>query len=258
MRGKVALITGASSGIGLATAGLFTDHGIRVAALGRSEDELQRAVQKLKHSGGEAIALVADISKVDEIQRAIQRLMGNWGRLDIVFANAGINGVWAPLHELSLEEWQHTLDINLTGTFLTLKYAVPHMQERGGAIVITASVNGTRMFSNSGASAYAVSKAGQVSLAKMLALELAEYGIRVNVICPGAIETEIRENTTFEAMEHVGWPAHYPEGDIPLTAGKAGSAMDVARLVYFLASTEASHITGSEVWIDGAQSLLRG
>jgi len=112
-----------------------------------------------------------------------------------VFANAGINGVWAPLEELSPEAWDKTLNINLRCTFLTIKYAVPFLKKQGGSIIVTLSVNGTRMFSNTGASAYATSKAGQVALTKMIALELAQDKVRANVICPGAIETEIDQNT---------------------------------------------------------------
>ncbi len=258
LKDKVALITGASSGIGEATAQLFIAEGARVAALARSPQELQRAVDKMTRDGGEAIPLAADISRPDEMEEAVAEVIATWGRLDIVFANAGINGTWAPIDELSPEEWQHTIDINLNGTFYTLKYSVPHLKERGGSIIVTASVNGTRMFSNSGASAYATSKAGQVALTKMLALELAEYDIRVNVICPGAVQTEIEESTDREKLRGTGWPADYPQGRVPLRGGDAGTPDQVARLVLFLASDDADLITGTPVWIDGAESLLQG
>jgi NAD(P)-dependent dehydrogenase (short-subunit alcohol dehydrogenase family) len=258
LEGKVALVTGASSGIGEATTRLLIAEGARVGALSRARKELERAVERMTREGGEAIPLVADISRPDEVADAVEQLMAHWGRLDIVFANAGINGTWAPIDELSPEEWRHTIDINLNGTFYTLKYTVPHLKERGGAIVVTASVNGTRMFSNSGASAYATSKAGQVALTKMLALELAEYDIRVNVVCPGAVQTEIEENTEREELQGTGWPADYPRGRVPLRDGKAGTPEQVARLVLFLASDAADLITGTPVWIDGAESLLQG
>ena len=180
------------------------------------------------------------------------------GTLDVVFANAGVNGVWAPIDELAPEEWEKTIAINLTGTFFSIKAAVPHMKERGGSIVVTSSVNGTRMFSNGGASAYATTKAGQVALTQMLAVELARHRIRVNVICPGAIETEIEESTEKRDIEEAKEPVEYPEGEIPLTDGKPGSAEQVAKLVLFLASDESDHITGTPVWIDGGQSLLQG
>lgn len=256
LQDRVALITGGSSGIGLAAAQLFVEHGARVGVLGRTEDEVRRAAEELGE--GKAIPLVANVADGDQVRRAVEALVDRWDRLDVVFANAGVNGVWAPIDELKPEEWEQTLRVNLTGTFFTIKYAVPYLKRRGGSIIVTSSVNGTRMFSNSGASAYATSKAGQVALTKMLALELAEYGIRANVICPGAIETEIDENTQKRDLEHTGWAADYPEGRVPLTGGGPGKAEDVARLALFLASDASSLISGTEIWIDGTESLLQG
>lgn len=258
MNGKVALITGAGSGLGKAAAILLGKEGAKIAALGRDEKELNRTVQIIKSNNGEAIPILADIAKPDQMQKAVEQIIRQWGRLDIVFANAGINGVWAPLEEISTEEWQETIDINLNGTFYTIKFAVPYLKKQGGAVVITSSVNGTRMFSNSGASAYASTKAAQVAFAKMIALELAKHKIRVNVICPGWIESSIDENTDKQNIEAAKEPVEFPEGAVPLTDGKPGKAEDVAKLVLFLASDMSSHITGTEVWIDGGQSLLQG
>jgi NAD(P)-dependent dehydrogenase (short-subunit alcohol dehydrogenase family) len=255
---KVALVTGAGSGIGEATAILFAEEGAKVGCLGRTADELEKVVSNIESKGGEAIPLVADISIPDEMEQATKKLVDRFGRLDIVFANAGINGVWAPLEDLSPDEWDKTIDINLKGTFLTTKYAVPHLKKHGGSIIVTSSVNGTRMFSNTGATAYACTKAAQVAFTKMVALELAEYGIRVNVICPGAIETEIQENTEERNLQGVQKPVEFPEGKIPLTGGKPGTSQEVAQLVLFLASQQSKHITGTELWIDGGQSLLQG
>lgn len=254
---KVALITGAGSGIAKATSLLFASEGAKVAALGRSDDELKQTVEEIQAKGGEAIPVVADISQPDQMQQAIQKIEQQWGRLDIVFANAGINGVWASLEELTPEDWDKTLNINLKGTFLTVKYAVPLLKQHGGSVVITSSVNGTRIFSNTGATAYSCSKAAQVAFTKMVALELAKHKIRVNVICPGAIETNIDENTDRRNLEHIQEPVEFPEGKIPLTDGKPGTSEQVAQLVMFLASDLSSHITGTEVWIDGAESLLK-
>ncbi|HSJ52579.1 MAG TPA: SDR family NAD(P)-dependent oxidoreductase [Anaerolineae bacterium] len=256
LQDRVALITGGSSGIGLAAGRLFVEQGARVGLLGRTEDEVRRAAEELGEE--KAIPLIANVADGQQVQRAVETLVNRWGRLDVVFANAGVNGVWAPIDELEPEEWEQTLRINLTGTFFTIKYAVPYLKRRGGSVIVTSSVNGTRMFSNSGASAYATSKAGQVALTKMLALELAEFGIRVNVICPGAIETEIDENTQKRDLEHAGWPARYPEGSVPLTGGGPGKAEDVANLALFLASDASSLISGTEIWIDGTESLLQG
>lgn len=157
------------------------------------------------------------------------------------------------------DEWDRTINVDLRGTYLTLHYAVPHLKRAGsGAVVIVSSVNGTRKFSNSGATAYSCAKAAQVTMAQMLALELARHRIRVNAVCPGAIDTEIEENTNRRNMEAAKEPADYPEGKTPLTDGRPGTSQDVAELILFLSSERARHITGSPVWIDGAESLLAG
>lgn len=257
LRNKVALVTGAGSGIAKAAAKLFAKEGAKVAALGRTKEELEETVAQIKSDNGEAIPLIADISQPEEMQQAIQQIADKWGRLDIVFANAGINGVWAPIEDLTPEEWDKTININLKGTFLTVKYAVPHLKKQGGSIIITSSVNGTRIFSNTGATAYSCSKAAQVAFGQMVALELAKHRIRVNVICPGAIETNIDENTQRRDLEHIQEPVEFPEGKIPLTDGKPGTSEQVAQVVLFLASDASSHITGTPIWIDGAESLLK-
>ncbi|HET6228559.1 MAG TPA: SDR family NAD(P)-dependent oxidoreductase [Longimicrobiaceae bacterium] len=257
LEGKVALISGAGSGIGKAAAVLLAKEGAKVAALGRTPEQLEKAVQEIKDADGEAMAVLADISKPDDMQRAVKETTDRWGRLDIVFANAGINGVWAPIEELEPDEWDRTLDINLKGTFLTVKYAVPFLKKQGGAIVVTASVNGTRIFSNTGATAYSCSKAAQVAFTKMMALELAPSKVRINVICPGAIDTEIDDNTEKRDLEHVVIPVEFPEGNKPLRRAP-GTAEQVAKLVLFLVSDASDHITGTEMWIDGAESLIKG
>jgi NAD(P)-dependent dehydrogenase (short-subunit alcohol dehydrogenase family) len=258
LKDRVALVTGAGSGIGEASALLLAEQGARIAALGHSEDNTRETVEKIRQQGGEAIPLVADVSSPADMETACRQIGEKWGRLDIVLANAGINGVWAPLEELTPEEWDKTLQTNLKGTFLTVKYALPLLKKKGGSVIVTSSVNGTRMFSNTGATAYACSKAGQVAFTKMVALELGQWRIRVNVICPGAITTDIGENTEQRDLEQVRRPVKFPEGKIPLTDGEPGSSEQVARLVHFLASDASDHITGTEMWIDGGQSLFQG
>lgn len=255
MREKVCLVTGAGSGIGRKTAILMAREGGRVAVLSRTREEIDEVVEEIRNAGGEAISVCADISDPDEIRSAIEEVVGAFGGLHVVFANAGINGVWAPIDEIEPEEWDQTIEVNLRGTFLTLKYAVPHLRKAGGAIVVNASINGTRVFSNTGATAYAVTKAGQVALVKMLALELAQDGIRVNVVCPGAIDTDIDDNTEKRDTDRIGVPVEFPEGWHPLR-GKPGSSEHVARVVLFLASDEAAHVTGTEMWVDGGESLI--
>ena len=258
VKDKVALITGGASGLGKAAAEILAREGAKVVILGRSADENKQAVDDITGSGGEATSVEADISDPAQMQRAVEQVINRWGRLDIVFANAGINGVWAPVEDLTPEEWQKTIDINLNGTFYTIKYATPHLKKNGGSVIITSSVNGTRIFSNTGATAYSCTKAAQVAMAKMLALELAKHRIRVNVICPGAIESQIDENTEKRNVEREKEPVEFPEGQIPLTDGAPGKAEDVGELVLFLASDRSKHISGTEMWIDGAQSLLQG
>ncbi len=259
LQDRVALVTGASSGIGRATAELFAQHGARVALLARSEDELDDVAEAIRSDGGDVLVLIADIAEAGDVEAAIGKLDAAWGRLDIVFANAGINGVWAPIDEITPEEWKQTVDVNLNGTYHTVHFAVPLMKRGdGGAILITSSINGTRRFSGAGVTAYASTKAAQLAMGQMLALELAKHRIRVNVLCPGAIETEIEESTERRHEDEAGEPVEYPAGSIPLTDGEPGSAREVAELALFLASDRARHITGTPVWIDGAESLLQG
>ena len=257
LKGKVALVTGAGSGIGAAAALMLAQAGATIVALDRAEDDLHYIQADIQREGGEICSVTADVSQADQMQRAIQQAGKQWGRLDIVFANAGINGVWAPIEELSPEDWDRTLETNLKGTFLTVKYAAPYLKQQGGSVIITSSVNGTRVFSNTGATAYSCSKAAQIAFAKMVALELAPYKVRVNVICPGAIETKIEQSTQQKHLEQVRIPIEYPKGSQPL-AGKPGTPEQVAKLVLFLASDNADHITGTEIWIDGGETLLRG
>lgn len=258
LKGKVALVTGAGSGIGKATAVLLAQQGVRVVALSHTADEVKATADEITRNGQEAIAAVADIENEQQMQQAVQQAVDRWGRLDIVFANAGINGVWAPIEELSLADWTKTITNNLTGTFLTIKTAVPALKKQGGSIVVTSSINGTRVFSNTGATAYSTTKAGQVALTKMLAVELAPHNIRVNVVCPGQTETEISENTQQRDVDKIKFPVEYPKGKIPLGEGKPATSQDLAQTVLFLVSDAASQITGTEIWVDGGSSLITG
>ena len=257
--GKVALVTGASSGIGRAAALRLAQDGCAIGVLAHGRDKVEQVVSEVRQAGGRAHPLVADVASERDMEAAVADLVREFGQLDYLFANAGINGVWAPIDEIAPEEWDRTINTNLRGTYLTLHYGVPHLKRAGGgAVVITASVNGTRIFSNAGATAYSSTKAAQVAMTQMLALELAKFRIRVNVVCPGAIETAIDESTTKRHREVAEEPVNYPDGEIPLTDGEAGTSEEVAELVAFLLSDRARHITGTPVWIDGAESLLVG
>jgi len=258
MKGKVALVTGAGSGIGKAAALMLAEGGTRVAVLSRTAAEVEKTRDEIVAAGGEAIAISADISLEDDMKRATDTLIGAWGRLDILVANAGINGVWAPIDDLTPEEWDKTIAVNLRGTYLTLHHAVPHMKKAGGgSIVVVGSINGTRTFTTAGATAYAATKAAQLAMVQQLALELGKARIRINAVCPGLIETNIPDNMVKRNQEVARIPVIWPEGDIPITGGKPGKSEDVAEVIVFLASDKARHVTGTPVFIDGGQSLLR-
>ena len=258
LEGRAAVVTGGGSGIGRAAALTLAGSGASIALIGRTREELEEVLAEL---GGEECghqAFSADVSDARELGKAFTAVGDHFSRLDVVVANAGINGVWAPLDQLQVEEWDETLAVNLRGTFLTVKLALPLLREGGGSVVVISSINGTRVFSNSGATAYSCSKAAQVAFAKMAALELAKDKIRVNVICPGAIKTNIDDSTERRSLEGIHLPVEFPRGDIPLTGGEPGSANQVAQLIGFLACDASSHITGTEIYIEGGQSLLQG
>lgn len=256
VKDMVAFVTGAGSGIGRAAAMKLAQEGAKVCLADLKENRADEVKKQIESFGGQAIVADIDVSDPQRMEAGIRQTFDQWKRLDIVFANAGINGTWTPIENMSDQDWDHTLTTNLRGTFLAVKYAIPHMKQNGGSIIVTSSINGSRKFSGFGASAYSASKAGQVAFAKMAALELARYKIRVNVICPGAIQTNIGENTKqTPELNQIKIPVQYPQGSQPLEH-KAGMPEQVADLVLFLACGESSHITGAEIVIDGAESLL--
>ncbi|MBY4610139.1 SDR family oxidoreductase [Rhizobium sp. 9T] len=257
LEGKSALVTGAGSGIGKAAALKLAAEGARVAVLSRTESEVQETCNEIVAAGGRSIALTADTSDESQMRAAIDRMTEAFGGIDIVVANAGINGVWAPIDDLKPDEWDQTMAVNLRGTYLTLHLTVPYLKRNGGSIVVVSSINGTRTFTTPGATAYTATKAAQVAMVQQLALELGKHRIRINAVCPGAIETGIAANTTMRHREETEVPVIWPEGEIPITNGKKGSSEDVAEAILFLASDHARHITGTPIWIDGGQSLLR-
>lgn len=254
--GKVALITGSASGIGLGVAKALGAQGAKIGLLDLLDGRVLEASNQLEADGIEHERLVVDVSQADQVEGAVEQLARRFGRIDIVHANAGINGVWAPIEEIKPEEFDETIGVNLKGSFLTIKYAVPFLKRQGGSILLTSSVNGTRTFSNSGATVYSASKAAQVAMAKMLAVELGPFGIRVNVICPGYVPSNIHKGTKRRNQESIRIPVHYPEGPNPLKGGISPESL--GDLVLFLVSDMAKRITGEVVYIDEGISLVVG
>jgi NAD(P)-dependent dehydrogenase (short-subunit alcohol dehydrogenase family) len=254
----VALVTGAGSGIGRATALLLGSNGYIVGVLGRTVTENAETEALIVAAGGEAISLIADVAVESQMHMAVQELIGKYGRLDAVVANAGINGVWAPIDDLKPAEWDKTIEVNLKGTYLTLHATVPALKKGGGgSIVVVSSINGTRTFTTPGATAYTATKAAQVAMVQQLALELARHHIRINAVCPGEIETNIDESTAVRGQAETAIPVIWPKGQVPISDGAPGKSEDVAAVIAFLLSSDAKHVTGCPVWVDGGQGLLR-
>jgi len=255
--GKTALVTGAGSGIGKAAALRLGAGGANVVVISRTLEEVEETRDEIIKAGGKALAVDADVSDEAEMKKVIEATIDAYGQLDVVVANAGINGVWAPIDDLTPDEWDQTISVNLRGTYMTLHLAVPHLKAAGGSVIIVSSINGIRTFTSAGATAYSATKAAQVAMAQQLSLELGKYKIRVNAVCPGAIDTEIDDNTDKRNVEQAEIPVEFPKGDIPITGGKPGKSADVADVIAFLASDASRHVTGVPIYVDGGQSLLR-
>lgn len=258
LTGKVALITGGGSGIGEASCIALAEAGAAVAVVDYRVEAARVVAEGIAARGGKAIAIEADVRDEEMMHAAVSRTVDTLGGLNIVFANAGINGMQTPIEEMTMEEWRATLDTNLTGTFLTVKHSIPHLRAAGGgSILITASVNGNKLFSLPGYSAYSSAKAAQAAYAKMAAIELARWNIRVNAILPGAIKTNIGERTYKRNLEAVTYDMKMPEHFPPLGA-RSAEASEVADLVLYLASDASRYMTGAELLIDAGYTLLRG
>jgi NAD(P)-dependent dehydrogenase (short-subunit alcohol dehydrogenase family) len=245
LQGKSVIITGAGSGIGRAASLLFTKEGAKLIAVDRTEG-VKETVEEIKRAGGTAEAVMADAGSETDVMAFIDKAVKTYGRLDAIWANAGVSGGLVPLAEQTVEHWQEVLRVNLIGAFLAVKYAIPHMvKQQSGAIVLTASVAGLK----AGASGhpYAASKAGVISLVQTTAYSLSGTGVRINAVCPGLIETGMTK-PIFDRAKERGTADKIGQLN-PLK--RPGQPHELAAMGLFLASDEASYVNGQAFPVDG-------
>jgi NAD(P)-dependent dehydrogenase (short-subunit alcohol dehydrogenase family) len=246
LSGKTALITGATSGIGRATATLFAEAGARVAAVGRSEDALVELSDEIKAKGGEALAVRADVTV--DAERIVRETIDGFGAIDVLVNAAGhlANGT---IEDTTLAAWDAMMGVNLRAVFMLMQEAAPHLEKTRGNIVNVSSVTGLRSFP--GVLAYCVSKAGVDQLTRCSALELAAKGVRVNAVNPGVVVTEIHKRG---GMGDEAYQAFLERSKTTHPLGRVGEAREVAELILFLASERAAWITGATYSIDGGRA----
>jgi NAD(P)-dependent dehydrogenase (short-subunit alcohol dehydrogenase family) len=246
LNNKVALITGGTSGIGEATAILFAQEGARVAITGRDEKRGSAVVARILQAGGTAIFFRTDVRKVEDCRRAVDETLAAFGRLDILFNNAGVFYSHTTL-DCSEEEWDLQIDINLKGTFLMSKCALPHMIAQKSGVIINNS-SGWGIVGGDAAVAYCASKGGVVLLTKAMAVDHGRQGIRVNCICPGDVETPMLPDDA--RMRGLKWE-DYIAGCANRPLGRVGTAEEIAKAALFLASDDSSFMTGASLVVDG-------
>jgi NAD(P)-dependent dehydrogenase (short-subunit alcohol dehydrogenase family) len=244
LQGKVVLVTGGTSGIGREAAILFAKAGAKVVVAGRREAEGKETVDLVRAAGGNGFFVKADVANAAEVEALVQKTVQKFGHLDIAFNNAGIEGTWVPITDQTEEDWDRTIDINLKGVWLCLKYEIRQMlkQGGGGAIVNMSSVAG--LMGAAEAATYSASKHGVIGLTKSAALENARQGIRVNAVCPAVIETAMGERL-------FGSPDVKPHAISLHPIGRFGTPMEIAEAVVWMSSDGASFMTGQYLVLDG-------
>jgi NAD(P)-dependent dehydrogenase (short-subunit alcohol dehydrogenase family) len=247
LRNKHAVITGGGSGIGKCTALLFAREGCAVAVVDRDEIAARDVVAVIKERGGTALAIAADVTRWPEVEAMRDRAVAELGRIDILYNNAGIEQPYTPLIETSDELWDREMTVNARSVFYCCRAIIPHMIRHGGGSIVNAS-SMLALIGAEGQGAYAASKAAVAQMTKVLALENARYGVRVNAVCATMIRTPMAERFLSTVQDREAWIATL-ERDIPL--GRLGTPEDVAYAVLFLASDESALITGLCLPIDG-------
>jgi NAD(P)-dependent dehydrogenase (short-subunit alcohol dehydrogenase family) len=246
LEGKVALITGGTSGIGAATAILFAKEGAAVAITGRNSERGEQIVKDIVATGGDALFVRSDVCVAADCKRAVDKTLERFGKIDVLFNNAG---VFHPrtIPECTEEEWDDTIDSSLKGAFLMSKYALPSMIEQGsGSIIHTSS--GWGILGGDKAAAYCAAKGGLIVMAKAMAIDHGPQGIRVNCVCPGDVLTPMLPDDA--AKRGMAWE-DYEKGAADRPLGRIGVVEDIANAVLFLASDEASFVTGESLVVDG-------
>jgi NAD(P)-dependent dehydrogenase (short-subunit alcohol dehydrogenase family) len=246
LENKVALITGGTSGIGEATAVLFAEEGAGVAITGRDEKRGRAVAERIAKDGGKAIFVRSDVRKTEECRRAVDETLGAFGGLDILFNNAGVFYPHTVI-ECSEEEWDLQIDINLKGTFLMSKAALPQMIEQRRGVIINNS-SGWGIAGGDAAAAYCASKGGVVLLTKAMAIDHGRQGIRVNCVCPGDVDTPMLPEDA--RMRGLKWE-EYLAGCANRPMGRIGTTDEIAKAVLFLASDDSSFMTGAALVVDG-------
>jgi len=249
--GRVALITGGNSGIGLSTALAFARQGAAVVIAARREEEGRAAVSRIADEGGEAIFVATDVANGRDCENLVERTLERFGRLDFAFNNAGVSGRAIPAADFSEAVWDRTIAVNLSGVFLSMKFQIPAMLKNGGGVIVNnSSVAGLNGAAVPGC-AYIASKHGVVGLTKAAAVEYADQGIRINVVCPAVIRTPMAEAAFADPVfRKMTYEQH--------AIGRVGEPEEVASVVTFLCSDDASFLTGISVPIDGGFMLFTG
>ncbi len=242
--GKIALVTGGSRGIGFSIAKILSENGATVMITAKNQDRLKKSTLKILN----AIGIAADIRNTNDVKNVVKETVEKFGKLDILVNNAGIFPKVKPLHEIDEDDWNEVIDVNLTGQFRFTKEAIPHLKKTGGSIINMSSNAGLKAYEGTSADAYSASKAALILLTKCWALEYAKDKIRVNCICPGAVDTDMSKPFLKTQKDK-----EFADSEHPL--GRIGQPEEVAKAVMYFVSDDAAWITGAILAIDGGESI---